>query len=161
MKHLLAILLVIVSAGALGQAPRDENEVVYVGTTDPDMIEAIKRARESLDDFLRLASNPVASTTGYKLKVMVRDGSDVEHFWVIPFQQTQDGFTGVLANESRTVRNVRGGQTISFSRADISDWGYIKDGRQIGSFTVCVLFNKMPKEQADYYRKNHGFDCYA
>lgn len=159
MKYLFAVFMATVCAGALGQAPRDENEVVYVGTKDPDMVDAIRRARASLDDFLRIASNPPPNTTGYKLKVVVRDGSDVEHFWVVPFNQTQEGFTGVLANEPRSVRNVRGGQTISFSRAEISDWGYIKDGRQVGSFTVCVLFKKMPREQADYYRKNHGFDC--
>ena len=59
------------------------------------------------------------------------------------------------------MRTVRAGQTLKFSRAEISDWGYLKDGRQVGSYTVCVLFKKMPKDQADYYRRNHGFDCYA
>lgn len=89
----------------------------------------------------------------------MKDGPGTEHFWVIPFCPTDEGFDGVLANDPRIVRNVKAGQIIRFTKAEISDWGCIKAGRQIGSFTVCVLFKKMPLEQADYYRKNHGFDC--
>ncbi|WP_244478742.1 DUF2314 domain-containing protein [Mesorhizobium sp. Root1471] len=51
------------------------------------------------------------------------------------------------------------GQNITFSRDDISDWGYTRNGRQVGSYTVCVLFKKMLKEEADNYRTNYGYDC--
>ena len=155
---LLSLLLAVPMPAAPSQA-RDENEIVNVHERDPDMVTAIKAARATLDDFLRLAASPPPNTSGYKLKVMVRDGADVEHFWVTPFEPTADGFAGILANEPRTVSNVRGGQLLRFSRTEISDWGYMKEGRQVGSYTVCVLFKKMPKEQADYYRRNHGFDC--
>jgi uncharacterized protein YegJ (DUF2314 family) len=158
MKHLI-LLAVLISSLAFAQEKRDENEIVLVGTTDPDMISAIKQARSTLNEFLVLSLNPPPNTTGFKLKVMVKDGANTEHFWVIPFRQTSSGFEGILANDPQTVRNVKGGQLLSFQRDVISDWGYIKDGRQVGSFTVCALFKKMPKEQSDYYRKNHGFDC--
>jgi uncharacterized protein YegJ (DUF2314 family) len=106
-----------------------------------------------------LAASPSANTDGFKVKVMVRDGREVEHFWVTPFRVVGSGFEGVLANDPRVVRNVRAGQILAFSRGEISDWGYVRGGRRVGSFTVCALFGKMPKEQADYYRRNHGFDC--
>ena len=51
------------------------------------------------------------------------------------------------------------GQELEFTRDEISDWGYTKNGRQVGSFTVCVLFKTISKEEADYYRENYGFDC--
>ena len=60
---------------------------------------------------------------------------------------------------TQVVRNVRGGQTIQFKESDISDWGYEKNGRQVGSYTVCALFKQMPPDQVKYYRENHGFDC--
>jgi uncharacterized protein YegJ (DUF2314 family) len=157
-KYLLSLLAVI-SVLAIAQGTRDENEVVFVGTTDPDMVAAMRQARASLDDFLSIAANPPPNTSGFKLKVMVRDGSDTEHFWVTPFRVIPNGFAGILANEPKVVRNFKAGQVVRFTHAEISDWGYIRGGRQVGSFTVCVLFKKMPKEQAEYYRKNHGFDC--
>ncbi|WP_431274674.1 YegJ family protein [Variovorax ureilyticus] len=149
-------LTLVVSATA---QQRDESEVVFVGTTDPDMVVAIKQARATLPDFLKLAANPPSGTEGYKLKVMVIDGDKTEHFWVTPFKALAEGFAGAIANDPKFVRNVKSGQIVQFDESLISDWGYTRDGRQVGSFTVCVLFKKMPADQAEYYRKNYGFDC--
>lgn len=158
MRYLI-LLFALVGLGAAAQEKRDENEVVFVGTRDADMVAAIRQARATLDEFLAISASPPPGTDGFKLKVMVKDGTETEHFWVTPFYPTSEGFEGILANEPRVVRNVRAGQTLRFTRSEISDWGYTKNGRQIGSYTVCVLFKKMPKHQADYYRTNHGFDC--
>lgn len=130
------LILMLSAAVALAQEKRDENEVVFASETDPDMVVAIRKARESLDGFLALAASPPANTDGFKVKVMVRDGREVEHFWVTPFRVVGSGFQGVLANAPRVVRNVRAGQILAFSRGEISDRG-----------------------QADYYRRSHGFDC--
>jgi uncharacterized protein YegJ (DUF2314 family) len=154
-----ALLLISLVASMASAQQRDDDEVVMVGTKDPEMILAIRTARAELDQFLALASAPPVETSGYKLKVMVRDGENTEHFWVIPFSREPEGFVGTLANDPRVVRNVKAGQRLRFSRDQISDWGYVRNGRQVGSFTVCVLFKKMPEEQATYYRKNYGFDC--
>jgi len=154
----LLLLLALIGTSVLAQQ-RDEGEVVLVDAKDPEMAAAIGTARSKLDEFLKLAAAPPAGTSGYKLKVMVRDGENTEHFWVIPFQHTANGFSGTLANDPKLVRNVVAGQVIRFTRDYISDWGYVLGGRQIGSYTVCAMFKKMPAEQADYYRKNHGFDC--
>jgi len=156
----IVIVVALLCAVPSGHAQkRDENEIVLVGERDPDMTAAIRQARASLDQFLELAERPPADVSGLKLKVMIRDGNGTEHFWVTPFQPDGRGFEGTLANEPRIVKSVRGGQRIAFARDQISDWGYVRNGRQVGSFTVCVMMKKVPKDQADYYRKNHGFDC--
>ena len=147
------------SLSSFAQGVRDENEIVFVGATDPDMVAAIRGARTGLDDFLKLAISPPDGSSGFKIKVVVKDANGVEHFWVTPFNPKGDAFEGRLANDPRVVRSVRAGQLIQFTRNEVSDWGYVKDGRQVGSYTICVLFKKMPREQADYYRKNHGFMC--
>lgn len=154
----LALLLLLVAIPLSASAEGDD-KVVNVARDDPDMTAAIKQARAGLDDFLKLAEAPAAGTDGYKLKVMVRDGDAVEHFWVIPFRRTEKGFEGTLANEPQAVSNVVAGQTIQFGREDISDWGYTRDGHQVGSFTVCAMFKQMPKEDVAFYRTNYGFDC--
>lgn len=135
------------------------DKIVMIASDDPDMAAAIAKARASLDDFLALAEAPPPGTERYKLKVMIVDGDATEHFWVIPFKRTATGFAGTLANEPEQVHNVVLGQTIEFTRDDISDWGYTRDGHQVGSFTVCVMFKKMSKEDADSVRAQYGFDC--
>ncbi|MFH1814220.1 MAG: hypothetical protein ABIF28_08645 [Pseudomonadota bacterium] len=65
----------------------------------------VRTVRAELDQFLMLASAPPVKTSGYKLKVMVRDGENTEHFWVTPFRREPDGFAGTLANDPRVVRN--------------------------------------------------------
>ena len=158
MRHIFLMLL-LGSTFALGAEQRDVNEVEMVDADDPLMNQAIEHARATLDEFLSLAAHPPAGASNFKLKVIVRDKSRTEHFWVTPFRISSNAFSGTLANDPKVVTNVKGGQRIRFTREDVSDWGYEKDGHQIGSFTVCVLFKKMPLDEAAYYRKNYGFDC--
>ncbi|MBZ9978101.1 YegJ family protein [Mesorhizobium sp. BR-1-1-10] len=146
------------SAGAQAANPNDDKALMFA-TDDPEMATATAKALASLDEFLALAGTPPSGTDRFKLKVEVRDGDISEHFWVIPFQRTETGFVGILANEPAAVRNVVLGQEIEFTRDDISDWGYRHDGRQVGSFTVCVMFKRMSKEEADYLRDKSGYDC--
>lgn len=157
-RLVLALSLVVVAGTVSGQK-RDDNEIIMISAQDREMMAAIQKARSSLDTFLELVRNPPPDVSGLKLKVMVKDSNGTEHFWVAPFRSTATGFEGRLANEPRIVKSVTYGQQLNFTRADISDWGYVKNGRQVGSFTVCVMLKQAPKEQADYYRKNHGFDC--
>lgn len=124
------------------------------------MVAAIQQARATLDDFLRTQANPPPGTEDFRLKVIVMDGDEVEHLWMSPIKvNRKGGFSGVVANAPRVVRNVRLGQTLRFDAGRISDWAYIRHGRQVGSFTVCALFKKMPQEEVAYYRNEYGFDC--
>lgn len=156
----LCLLLALVPLHVRAQdADQGDDKTVMVAPDDADMAAAIAKARSSLDDFLALSDAPPPGTDKFKLKVMVVDGNVTEHFWVIPFKRTATGFVGILANEPELVRNVVFGQNIEFTRDDISDWGYTRDGHQVGSFTVCVMFKQMSKEEADYMRAQYGFDC--
>jgi uncharacterized protein YegJ (DUF2314 family) len=158
MKALSAALLLAILASAVGPAV-SKDKVVQVSDSNRDMKAAIRKAQDTLDSFLAIAAAPPAGTDGYKLKVAISDGKNTEHFWLTPFRVTRNGFEGILANEPNLVHTYKPGQTVSFARKDISDWGYQKNGRQVGSFTVCALFKSMPAADVAYYRTNHGFDC--
>lgn len=157
------VMSLVLALAPVSAEAQDSNQggdhVVAVAADDPDMAAAIAQARASLDDFLALSRTPPPGTDTFKLKVKITDGNATEHFWVIPFQRTETGFAGILANEPQSVHNVVIGQYIKFNRDDISDWGYTRNGHQVGSFTVCVMFKTMSKEEADYLRSNYGFDC--
>ncbi|WP_246094111.1 MULTISPECIES: YegJ family protein [Mesorhizobium] len=159
-RAMISLMLALApgSAGAQGADPGDDKTIIFT-PDDPEMAAATAQALASLDDFLALSEAPPSDTDRFKLKVKVRDGNVTEHFWVIPFRRTETGFVGILANQPEEVHNVVLGQNIEFTRDDISDWGYTRGGRQVGSFTVCVMFNKMSKEEADTMRDQYGFDC--
>ena len=159
MKQLLLLVLLLLPGLVWAQDRRNEDPVFKVRTGDPEMEAAIGRARASLDEFLKIAAARPAGTENFKLKVAVRDRDRTEHFWVMPFRVTATGFEGELANEPRVVRNVRHGQIIRFTRDEVSDWGYRHNGRQVGSFTVCVILGRMPPAQAEQIRRENGFDC--
>ena len=144
---------------AFAQESADLPDARTFGTSNSDMLAAIARARSTLDQFLDLAGNPAPGMSGFKMKVIVRDGKNLENFWITPFRVVGEDFEGVVANRPEIIGNVRLGETIRFPRADVSDWGYVRDGRQVGSFTVCVLFRYMPPHAADYFRRTNGFDC--
>ncbi|CDX31347.1 conserved hypothetical protein [Mesorhizobium sp. SOD10] len=152
----LCLLLALAPLHARAEA---EDKAMMIASDDAEMAAAIEKARSSLDEFLALSDTPPPGTDKFKLKVMITDGNATEHFWVIPFKRTETGFVGILANEPEIVRNVVLGQNIEFTRDDISDWGYTKNGHQVGSFTVCVMLKKMSKEEAEYMRTQYGFDC--
>jgi uncharacterized protein YegJ (DUF2314 family) len=155
MKTILCIILSLVSLNAMSA----KDDVVQFSNQDRAMNAAIEKARATLDGFLKLAKSPPAGASDFKLKVKMRDKDKSEHMWVIPFQQTATGFSGTLANEPHYVRNVVNGQQVTFTRADISDWGYEQGGKQKGSFTVCVMFTQMPAEQVKKLKEENGFEC--
>jgi len=155
--RLLLIALVALSTAALADPVDDQT--VKIKNRDPEMAAAIERAQATLDDFLKLRANPPDGATGFKLKVRFSDPNGSEFMWVMPFEQTQTGFSGILADEPERVTSIRNGQTLTFARSDIADWGYVQDGKQKGSFTVCVLFKHMPEEEVQKYRRDYGFEC--
>jgi uncharacterized protein YegJ (DUF2314 family) len=140
-------------------AEKVDDHTVLIKTQEAEMVAAIEKAQASLDEFLKLVANPPKGASGFKLKVKITDSHGSEHFWVIPFKQMPSGFVGIVADEPEYVTSVKLGQQINFPRSDITDWGYIQDGKQKGSFTVCVMFKHMPAVEVDQYRKQYGFEC--
>lgn len=136
-----------------------DDQTVLIKTDDPEMDAAIKKAQATLDQFLRINAHPPKGTSGFRLKVRITDAHGTEHMWVTPFKQVGTRFVGVLADEPEYVTGVRYGQNITFARSDISDWGYVQNGKQVGSFTVCVVFKHMPPADVQKYRAQYGFEC--
>lgn len=154
--HRVAVALLL-AASAAAQAVDDKT--VLIEAEDADMLAAIKKAQDGLDEFLALQAKPPAGASGFKLKVQFKEGKTVEHMWVMPFRKTDAGFIGVLADQPDYLKNVKFGQRVTFSRADVSDWGYVQNGKQKGSFTVCVVFKHLPPAEVKQYREQYGFEC--
>ena len=150
----LALLLLAATANA-----QVGDRVVMIKNESPVMAAAITKAQASLDTFLATYAKPPAGADMFRLKVKITDENGSEHMWVMPFKQTSTGFSGTIANDPEIVESVENGEEITFKRTDISDWGYVQNGKQKGSFTVCAMFNTMPANVVKQYREQHGFEC--
>jgi uncharacterized protein YegJ (DUF2314 family) len=155
----LLYLLTFAVIPVLAYGAEKVDQTVLIRTEDKEMNDAIAKAQATLDDFLKIKTNPPAGASGFKIKVRITDAHGTEHMWVTPLKQTDTGFTGVLADEPEYITSVKNGQLLNFSRADVSDWGYVLNGKQKGSFTVCVVFKHMLASEVEQYRRDYGFEC--
>jgi len=136
----------------LGKAESDE--VALVGKDDPLMARAMRTARETLPGFFELASHPAPDAHDFGVKIAVREGCEVEYFWIGPFTRDGDRFFGRLDNRPRRVSSVRFGQTIAFAESEIVDWMYMDGNRMMGNYTArALLKNASPAERADFTRR--------
>jgi uncharacterized protein YegJ (DUF2314 family) len=163
MRYLLAALFVAASP-VLAQSVVDRakaDELVFMRDEEPAMQRAFEKARATLDDFLQKAKSPPAGTANYSLKIGIRQGKDVEYFWVGNFTQTESGFSGTINNEPRMVKSVKFGQQYAFPRAHIVDWTYVdrNERRMVGNFTVCALLTKESAAEAEATKKRFGLRC--
>jgi uncharacterized protein YegJ (DUF2314 family) len=160
---LLAAALIALPASPSAAQPITEkaerDEVALVAKSDPAMAAAMRKARDSLSDFLKIAAAPPEKTEGFAVKVAIRDGAHAEYFWIVPFKRKDDAFTGTLDNAPRLVRNVKMGQAFEFSRSEIVDWMYLDNGAMKGNHTACALMKKATQKDRDAFKKRFGLDC--
>lgn len=143
----------------LDKAKKDQ--IVNVAKEDPAMLAAFGKAKASLDDFLGKAKNPAPNTSSYFIKVGVKDGPDIEYFWIGDFKNTGNKFTGVINNQPRIVENVEAGDDYEFTKDEIVDWMYIDSNqrRVFGNFTLCAILSHEPAADAAAAMKKYGVVC--
>lgn len=169
--HLLGLFAAIVAMAvgwqACGQSTRgglkDDDRIFrsphWVPKGDPDMAEAMRKARSTLADFLRLADAPRPSTSLFSVKVGIPAQDTVEYFWIIPFTRENGRFSGKIDNEPDLADSVKLGDTITFDEGQIVDWSYIENDRFKGGYTLCALLKHESREQAEALIARSGMDC--
>ena len=146
-------------AGCVGPMTGESRDPT-VPDNDYQMAQAISEARRTLPDFFVVAASPPADTVGFRLRVSISDGTRREFVWVMPYQQlSETAYIGTAAEQPAYLTNLALGQELRFDRSAIVDWGYTANGHDIGSRTVCVMLQRMPKERADQLRREHRMSC--
>ena len=116
MRKLIFALIAVCSASLHAQTfveRVEKDELVFMPDKDPYMRKAFQVARESLDEFLKLAKKNSPKHSGFALKVAISQGKDTEYFWVTDFSsQSATAFQGIIGNEPKIVDTVELGQTI-------------------------------------------------
>jgi len=142
-------LLLFSIVSLVGCSKRDAT--INVDDDDPKMLAAIAKARETLPQFWAKFDSPQPGEDNFCLKVKIRDGKEVEHFWAEKLEKKDGKIFGSLANDPDLVHNVKLGDRIEIPEPDISDWFYMRNDKMVGNYTMRVLFDHMsPSEVAKY-----------
>jgi uncharacterized protein YegJ (DUF2314 family) len=126
--------------------------LITVPNEDPEMAAAIAKARVGLPAFWKSLEHPGPGEERFALKVAIKDGADVEHFWLVDVAREGDKISGMINNEPGIVSNVENGERYEFTEAEISDWLFMRNGKMVGNETMRPLLKRMPKATAEEYR---------
>lgn len=149
----MALLAILgIGAGLPTDARAQSDTVISVPNADPEMAAAIAKARTTISQFWKAYEHPGPGEDGFALKVAIKDGADVEHFWLIDVGRDGDKYSGTINNTPEIVSNVSEGDRFEFAAGDISDWLYRRNGKIVGNETMRPLLKRMPAEQAEQYR---------
>ena len=120
------------------------------GYDQAEMDAAIARARREVDNFIAVLERRQGSD--FDVKVPITDKGKTEHFWVTDVTYQNGVFAGTIGNDPAVVTNVRYGQPWRATKAEISDWCFMRDGKMHGNYTMRPLLKTLSKEQADEFR---------
>jgi uncharacterized protein YegJ (DUF2314 family) len=125
-----------------------QKTVIMVPEKDPGMDAAIQRARSEVAAFVARLKNPDPKDKRFGVKAALRDGEQVEHFWLDDVSHENGLFRGKLGNEPELVKGHTFGEAVVVAEKDISDWMYVHDGILVGGYTVRLLRDRMePKDR--------------
>lgn len=144
-------LSILMLTGAVATASPDEDRVVMVSASDPEMNAAIARARASLGTFWKQYETPDAGVNNLGLKVGIADGDDVEYFWLVDIERNGQNLSGIINNDPEIVKNVKLGQRYAFTEGEIADWEFVREGKVAGNETARVLIKRLSPEEARQY----------
>ena len=121
------------------------------------MSQAIAEARSTFDTFLKRFHHPKPGDDAFNVKVKIEDENGIEHFWLGDLTLDDEPYSGTIGNDPGIVKHVKLGQKYSFSRADISDWMYMSGGTMQGNYTLRVVMQYMPEDEAEALKKRIGW----
>jgi uncharacterized protein YegJ (DUF2314 family) len=121
---------------------------VTVREADPKMLAAMKKAQQTLPQFIKALRSSRGRLSYVYVKYPFVQDMKVEHMWIRNVVIQGDRFVGVLANHPESITNIKAGDTVRVPASSISDWRYVQNGKLVGGFTIRVLRNELtPKER--------------
>lgn len=157
------LIVLLLSASAIAASRIEQrirrDELAIDDGTGTHMVVALRKARETLPDFLALARAPQPGMSVFSVKVAVPTPQGNEYFWVGRFQFEGPRYSGRIGNTPRWAMWLKEGSTITFAESEIVDWMYLDGGKMKGNFTFCALMKNEPKKEATAMIRKFGIDC--
>ena len=120
-----------------------DRSVINVADDDPEMVQAIKTAKETFGFFEN--NWQTMTNDGYSLKFALptADG-ELEHIWFSPTKIEGDKITGECANDPANIPGLKIGDSRTVSRDDVTDWMILVGNQCYGGYTIRILAKRNP-----------------
>lgn len=146
----------------------DTENIVMFDNNDPAMVEANTRAQATFKYFWRelswefrriipgldLACVKIAFTDGDTQ----RDGPSHEHMWVSDVTFDGKHIRGKLINSPNWLTNVKEGDEVTTTLAELGDWMFAIHGKVYGGFTINLIRSRMPRGERKAHDNAWGLD---
>lgn len=134
-----------------------DSHYVHVKSDDAEMNAAIAQAKATFPQFVSALreKKPSCRDFGVKKPYATPSGGQ-EHMWIDDVAEVDDAFEGTIVNEAYDTIEVRNGQRVRFSAAEISDWKYVDGNVLVGGFTIRYFVNRMSPEEKKALEKEIG-----
>jgi uncharacterized protein YegJ (DUF2314 family) len=110
----------------------------------------MQQAREEVTVFVERLQKPQATDRNFSVKLPLRDGDQVEHFWLEDIRCEDGVFHGALGNDPELVQGHKYGEPVSVAAKGISDWMFVDRDHLVGGLTIRVIRSRMsPTERAE------------
>ena len=147
---LIGVLLTLLTA--CSKRDRDRDRVLMMDH-DPEMAAAISKAQATFPQFWQVFEKREHGETNFVLFVRITDKGRIEHFFTTDFER-RDGKTMVtIRSDPKVVSSVKRGDRIEIPVADITDWRYVRDGKEVGMRTVKTLLKHPLADQVQALKK--------
>jgi uncharacterized protein YegJ (DUF2314 family) len=139
-----------------GQAPTfpdGVDPVPLVRKGDPAMSAVFARAGASLDAFLAAWRRPPSGAAGFAVKLGLADAKDARGFTVVrPDSESTVFVEWFWCGDLQ-------GDGARFTRADIGDWMYWRNGNIVGAATACPALAYASAQERRQMKDQFGIDC--
>jgi uncharacterized protein YegJ (DUF2314 family) len=155
LASLLMLSMFALAACAKESPPLTEREgepmVTGFKAEDEEMNAAMRKARDTLDEFEARLRKPPATQQHIGLKARFEQDGNVEHMWIDDIEITPEGYRGKLGNHPVDIKSIDVDSDVLVKRENVSDWLAIDDGKLVGGFTLRVQRERMtPEQRADF-----------
>lgn len=154
MRHfILGCFILTVGFGCESSSPQvtgDPDDPAYTDYEHDEMEAAMAKARDSVDEFLKVLNS--GEGTNFAVKAPITDENGTEHFWLTDLTFENGEFKGRINNKPGIVENVTNGQQWSLQKDEISDWLYFRNEKMHGNYTLRPLLKSMPADEAAQLR---------
>lgn len=117
--------------------------VFGVEPDDPEMAEAVRKARDTLPEF-RAAWQSRAGDEGFSVKCAITRGKITEHIWMRVTSMDDATLRGELGNTPFQLADLKEGDPVEIGPSDVQDWMIVNEtkGELRGGYSVKYLAGK-------------------
>lgn len=162
MNRLIIIIFQLISFVTLGQSNKTERtgepDIYSIEDNDKEMNEAIKKSRQTFDNFLIAFKNQKRNQTNFSVKMPFPTKDGAEHIWLVNVESNGEKLFGQVDNLPENVKSIKLGDKIEINRNKISDWFYIENNKLVGGLTIRVLRDRMSPNEKKQFDQEFGVE---